>query len=248
MAGRIILLDAYGGEVITGWVTRFYPYLQVDGMADVPNPLLELRVGEPRNMRTDGDHTGAGISSRQVPATLSKVVVNVNDQTAGDNRVVALQAGLIGVAQDDDGALRPVAGWCLTNAEIQLDELLDRIARDHETTPPRQGLVPDGPADLIALYRRFGSASLFGGAWRLLSFDQHRQAGWVTVIFDLADGRSIGYMGSDEDVEWVALREGEDEPMLPVYGTSLAMLLNTALDSDGEFEHLRTRQRPQLFF
>jgi hypothetical protein len=38
------------------------------------------------------------------------VVINVNDQVCGDNQVVTVHGGLIGIAQDPDGALRPVAG------------------------------------------------------------------------------------------------------------------------------------------
>ena len=44
------------------------------------------------------------------------MVVNVNDRVSGDNRVVAVHAGLAGVAQDEDGALQPVAGWHLSPA------------------------------------------------------------------------------------------------------------------------------------
>jgi len=42
--------DAYGGEVITGWIARLYPYLMAGGIGDHPNPLLDLPIGEPRNV------------------------------------------------------------------------------------------------------------------------------------------------------------------------------------------------------
>ncbi len=32
-------IDSYGGEVITGWVARFYPYLTGQATADVPKPV-----------------------------------------------------------------------------------------------------------------------------------------------------------------------------------------------------------------
>jgi len=106
--------DAYGGEVVTGWIARLYPYLGGDGVFDQPNPLLQLPIDEPRDVTVDGrSYHGVGVGSNQVPALLSRVVVNVNDRVEGDNRVVALHAGLVGVAQDGDGALRPVAGWYL---------------------------------------------------------------------------------------------------------------------------------------
>lgn len=38
-------VDAYGGERITGWAARFYPYLETQGTVSTPNPLLELPIG-----------------------------------------------------------------------------------------------------------------------------------------------------------------------------------------------------------
>src|SRR5512139_2223919 len=40
-------IDAYGGKVVTGWAARFYPYLSSRGVAELPNPLLELPIDEP---------------------------------------------------------------------------------------------------------------------------------------------------------------------------------------------------------
>jgi len=88
------------------------------------------------------------------------VVVNVNGRIAGDNRTLALHAGLVGTVQDPDGALRPVAGWHLAPAAVEIEDVLDRITHDHDTTPPEPSRFGvDGPADLVALYRRIGSAS-----------------------------------------------------------------------------------------
>ncbi len=73
--------DAYGGGVITGWAARLYPYLLSSGGVDRPNPLLELPIDEPREL-TFGrmGYEGPGVRSDAVPATLSRVVVNVNDR------------------------------------------------------------------------------------------------------------------------------------------------------------------------
>jgi hypothetical protein len=104
--------DAYGGDVITGWVARLYPYLRGPAGADQPNPLLDLPIDQPREL-TSGrmGYNGPGVRSDTVPAALSRVTVTVNDRTCGDNSTVALYAGLVGIAQDADGALGPVAGW-----------------------------------------------------------------------------------------------------------------------------------------
>ncbi|MEV6103735.1 DUF4419 domain-containing protein [Streptomyces sp. NPDC051940] len=270
-------IDAYGGRVVTGWAARFYPYLRDAGVFGRPNPLLELPLGEPRDVAPDsrGFYRGPGVRSDDVPATLSRVVVNVNDRVAGDNRAVALHAGLVGVTQDEDGALRPVAGWHLTAAAVEIDDVLDRIVRDHATTPPLQTRSPHGgSAEAMAVYRRIGSATLFEGGsspWRVLPADERRivwrgpGGGMITAMIDLAGGRSICAFDepSTQATHWVVCRieaaTGErDEPPgaryhliddpadIPVYGTSLAFLLNAALDSGGDIAHLETGRQDQL--
>ncbi|MEU4645039.1 DUF4419 domain-containing protein [Micromonospora sp. NPDC023814] len=264
-------VDAYGGEVVTGWAARLYPYLRGKGTVDRPNPLLELPIDEPRDATVDGRgfYHGAGIRTDQVPATLSRATVNVNDLVAGDNRTVALHAGLVGVAQDDDGGLRPVAGWYLAPAAVEIDDVFDRIVRDHQTSPPQPMSLFNAPAEVVALYRRVGSATLFQ-TWRLLPVAEHRRVyrghgeQSLLTIIDLADGRSIcaALDYKSESTHWVLCRVQEvtaersefdgrfrlvDEPAdVPVYGTSLARLLDAALDSDGDITHLETGQLDQL--
>ena len=263
--------DAYGGERITGWAARFYPYLLGYGVVARPNPLLELPIDEPRDLtRGRMGYDGPGISSG-VPATLSRVIVNVNDQTARDNRVVALHAGLIGVAQDPDGALRPVAGWHLTAEQVEIDDVINRMEADHQVTPPQDARLINASADLIALYQRIGSATLFDGRWRLLPVSDHRRVsrGYgnlpLMAIIDLADGRSIAAAVDfiTETIHWVICRIEADRPdrvdgpdqryrladqpdEIPVHGTSLALVLNAALDSDGDISHLETGRLNQL--
>lgn len=256
--------DAYGGEMITGWVARLYPYLTGDGAADQPNPLLDLPIDHPREL-TSGrmGYTGPGVRSDTVPATLSRVIVNINDRIDRENRSMALHAGLVAVAQGHDGALRPVAGWHLTQAKPRIDDVIDRIIRDHHVTTPREDHMFFASADLAALYRRIGSATLFDGAWRIRPiaehghlYDNNGHRPIITVI-DLADGRTIGaavdhvtqtlhwLAGHFEDVtvndtprQHLVLRDHPTD--VPIYGTSITMLLAAALDSDGDISHLET--------
>ena len=271
-------VDAYGGDVITGWAARLYPYLTGGGVTDLPNPLLELPIDQPRDLTPGGGsgYWGPGIRSDDVPATVSKVRVDVNDKVTGENRVVALHAGLAGVTQDDDGALRPVAGWHLAVGAIGIGEVIDRLIADHEVTPPE----PDrdwrwpwefAPDEVIALYDRIGSAALLGGSWRLLPVTEHRTA-WLAgshhsllAIIGLADGRYIAATEkTGQATHWIACRLAEpgptgieprprqgcrllDDPAdVPVYGTSLALLLDAALDSGGDIAHLETARLGQL--
>jgi hypothetical protein len=233
--------DAYGGEIVTGWITRFYPYIASDGTNGRPNPMLDLRLGEPR------DQTGPGISTHDVPATLCRATINVSD--LGANRVVVLDAGLTGVAQDPSGALRPVAGWALAAAPPDIEDVLDRLVAEHETTPPRDDeFGPSGGSEVIALYHRIGSASLFDGAWRLRPHTETAYVGsgahTVYVRFDLADGRHIGEV--EGSAHWVILRSGDDPATVPVLGTSLAHLLDAAMDSGGDIAHLETMKLSEI--
>ncbi|WP_433199766.1 DUF4419 domain-containing protein [Dactylosporangium sp. CS-047395] len=254
--------DAYGGDVVTGWVTRFYPYLNGGAVPDRPNPMLELPIGEPRDT---GPDTPPGLTSTDVPATLSRVVVNLNDRAAGENVAVALHAGLIGVAQDAGGALRPVAGWYVAPAPIDMGDVLDRLVAGHETGPSL-GLPDDSPQEVVALYHKIGSASLFGGRWRLVPVEEPcyvlRLPGnlWAQTVFDLDDGRSIAWAFDERTMTtyWIAgriamgatryeLNTLADDPAdVPVLGTSLAMLLDAALDSGGDIAHLETGRLDQV--
>lgn len=263
--------DAYGGDVITGWAARLYPYLRDEGTLDWPNPLLDLPIDEPRDITVgDGwDYQGPGICSHHVPATLARVRVDVEDHFAQRNRAIMLHAGLIGVAQDDDGALRPIAGWHLTEATLEIDDVIDRIIRDHTSTPRQpEDHRPRGEqvcADVVALYRRIASATLFGGTWHILPTTAHRHAltenETILAIIDLADGRSIcaaqAFTFGAHPTYWIACRLEkienpeslpllaahrltEDPSDIPVYGTSLTQLLAAAMDSNGDITHLET--------
>jgi hypothetical protein len=267
--------DAYGGDVITGWAARLYPYLIANGVAGEPNPLLDLPIDQPRDLTPAGHfgYDGPGIRSSQVPAGLSKVTVNVNDAAGGDNRRVTLHGGLAGVTQDDDGALRPVAGWHLACAAAEVNEVIDRLIAGYQVTPaaPDRAALMEWPAEVSALYNRIGSATLFGGSWRLLPVAELRRASVadshlsILAVIDIPDGRSIAAV-TDEATDvthWISCRLTEESadriPVLPhrarladapsdvpVYGTSLALLLDAALDSGGDISHLETTRLSYL--
>jgi hypothetical protein len=122
-----------GSSFVTGWITRFYPYLHgSDGAVDRKNPLLALPIADMWEAKLDG---GTGISVDSVPRTLAKAIVTVNDRVSGSNAAVALYAGLVGVGQEKDGALQPIVGWHLTPAPIEIDAVVDRLVDQHDTTP-----------------------------------------------------------------------------------------------------------------
>jgi hypothetical protein len=264
----------YGARLVTGWVARLYPYLVGAGAVTRPNPLLELPIDEPRDITYDRSvgYRGPGISSTAVPATLSRVILNVNNQAEGRNQALALHAGLVGIAQDPDGALRPIAGWYLTTAQIEIDDVIDRIVADHQVTQPLEPHRLDyATADVMALYHRIDSATLFNGTWRILPASDHCTVYrgpdnvMLFTVIDLADGRSIAAAIDfhTKTFHWIACRiepvdpvdstesrrryRMVDEPRdVPVYGTSLAFLLDAALDADGDISHLEVGRLNEL--
>jgi hypothetical protein len=172
--------DAYGGDLITGWITRFYPYVKGQAANDRPNPMLELPIDEPK-LRTKSSkdyYSGPGLRSDSVPATVSRVPVRIVDRAQMDLRAIDLVAGVVAVAQELDGALRPVVGWHVDNAQIQMEDVIERIKRDHVSTPaganPLRALM-GGSAELVAFYMALQRATLFAGerAWRVRSLREY---------------------------------------------------------------------------
>ncbi|MET9225396.1 DUF4419 domain-containing protein [Lentzea sp. NPDC003310] len=242
-------VDAYGGELVTGWITRFYPYLDLSGGGLEPNPMLDLPLGDPR------DRTDLGISTASVPATLCRAVIGE----------VAVDAGLVGVTQHDNGALEPVAGWAVSSAPVDLAAALDRVVAEHESTPPRpvEEVVElgankivlrhqvQGSGELISLYGQLGTASLHGGTWRVPAYAEARgeRIGrhLARPVLEHVDGRVVGevYDFPSGLVRWVLFRPGDVPRDVPVLGASLALVLLSVLEHD-DVGHLETQSLAEL--
>jgi hypothetical protein len=255
--------DAYGGEVITGWITRLYPYIEVDGVVNHPNPMLALPIDEPRGFPSGKHYDGPGLRSSAVPATRSRVRVHVVDG-AGAPRGVALEAGVVAVAQEPDLALRPMIAWRLAPAEAEIEDVVDRILADPRTVvvkPAGEHRDLEGPAELIALYQRIDTATLFESprTWRIRAPGEHLQLRMkagdpIFCLIDVPDGRSIGYrfpLRSGE-IRWylctirepssgatrsgiAALQPISKSAMIDL-GDSLTAILDAALDADGAID------------
>lgn len=269
------ILDPVGegsATMVTGWIARLFPYVVGDGVPGArPNLLLELPLEEPGDL-TDGVRPDrvCGVRPEDVRAMMSRVVVHLEDRSSDVRRAVALHGGLVSVAQDATGALYPVAGWHLTSADAELEDLFDRIEQEHVVTAP--GWVEGhGDADVEAMYQRMGSATLFGGGWRLERPDGVRRVildgGFtVTPVFDLPDGRAISWVhrSRDQECHWAVCRleevltdsglgfqlrhfEFADDPAeVWLYGTSFAELLKVALDNGGDIDSLRSGRLAEL--
>lgn len=219
--------DAYGGDVITGWVTRLYPYVEATGTFDRPNPMLALPIDEPKLLtKSNKDkYSGPGLRSSEIPATVSRVNVRVVDQRSSTHKNIDLVAGVIAVAQDEDLALRPIVGWRVENGTARIEDVLERIEHDHVTEPARkeERRFLEASGDVLAFYDKFERATLFAGdrAWKILAPNERvsvriERGGRLSItgIAELPDGRllcSAQRYGSKIEV-WFACRIAADPP------------------------------------
>lgn len=151
--------EAYGGEVMTGWLARLFPY--VGDEPGVRNPALgpeaEAAAGrrwfgrrKPRAKRSRW--IGPGLAPSAVPSGMALARVTVVDARPGADpearEMVRVLGGLCGVAVDADGALRAEPGWGVAPADpvTWAIEVLRRRGRV-------QGAVEDGAARLEAVSR-----------------------------------------------------------------------------------------------
>lgn len=106
--GRIIKQEeTYGGELLDGWLLDLIPFLRSEGEGLTANPLL----CQPRDRAaTWGQGIGSlGVSPGDLPKGLSRVPFSVRYQERSWN--MEMVAGLVGVSQNEDGALEARIGW-----------------------------------------------------------------------------------------------------------------------------------------
>lgn len=196
--------DAYGGDVITGWVARLFPYLRELGRDDAPNPLLDLPLDQPR------DTTEGGVSPTKLPAAPSRVAFHV--RVRDEHRDLTLEGGVTAVIQHADLALEPICGWALRPHTADIHDVAHRLEAVAATTAALRSTgpgdlaffrsIPEGPAEVVALYRRIASATIATrqGVCRLLPTAEHVRleleprrdgVGPLHRFLDLPDGTFI---------------------------------------------------------
>ncbi len=107
------LQEAYGGDVINGWVGYLFPYIKQfgQGPCNLKNPMF------------DGHD---GISTHSAPSGLSEVPFIWEQASTCTKRMSAI-GGLVGVTQDPlTKSLEPIAGWAVCDAK-PIDELVFQI-------------------------------------------------------------------------------------------------------------------------
>ena len=108
-----------GGDVITGWITAFFPYFwDTHGNPTVKNKWL-VNGGEKLQLLLDAKDYGPKVP--KVPSSLSRVpFVWIYD---GQKFDMELLGGFVGVAQDNVTlGLKPEIGWAIRQANPSMDE------------------------------------------------------------------------------------------------------------------------------
>ncbi len=224
-------IDAYGGEKITGWVTRFYPYVKSGATVDQKNPMLELPIDEPRGMAAKGaSYTGPGLTADTLPFSRASVLVEVTDEGSNVIRRVSLEGGIVAIAQDEDGSLRPVAGWQLMPAYPSINDVVARLASSEfgAETSNRQAdddMPGEVPEELKVLMAAAGTRSFFldGKAWTPRPFGAHdyiciegAERWAIRRVIDFPDGSCLCHTTSprsprSRQVHWLVCRLPKEE-------------------------------------
>jgi hypothetical protein len=211
--------DAYGGEVVTGWIARLYPYVKGDGAFRERNPLLtvaEEEIGRSRKASNSMfDYSGPCISADSTMPGLSKVemVVEISERPT---RNFDLLGGLVGVRQHDDGALEAQAGWFVVEAQARISDVIEKLrgaglpelpsqssqTSQHGESPFKRSMTR--PEEIMALYSSFDGGMLPFG-W-LLRPARELAWGWhvikphfkyasveMTVFADLPDRSMLAF-------------------------------------------------------
>jgi hypothetical protein len=152
------LRQAYGGDIINGWVAKLFPYVRAftHGPCNRRNPIFD---------------TGVGFQTLVAPSGLSRVPFTWRNLVNDRERAMEAVGGLVGVTQDRETfALRPKVGWAVREAEV-MDVYLSRLGKDHTTFAGTNVQEQDSrgwvrgtglPADLSKFYHRTNGAELFG--------------------------------------------------------------------------------------
>ncbi|MDJ1184636.1 DUF4419 domain-containing protein [Roseofilum casamattae] len=192
--------DAYGGDVITGWLAELFPYL-LDDMTKAPtrkNYILNIE----RSNLTIHD----GISPDSLPLGLSQVPFKI--ALGKQEFALELLAGFIGVYQHpDEGTLSAEIGWSVQERN-QLQKLLEKIEREHTTEEPMDwsNFSPGQHVskEHIQIIERFDGATLYPNtshSWIVPKYEdcecyiRHGEDNFslVQLLITLGDGRCIAY-------------------------------------------------------
>ncbi len=192
--------EAYGADVVTGWIGRLFPLLGGEGRYDQPNPLLLLPPGT--YPAVEAFSPAQRVTTASVPPGPATATIQLRDAATGAEQTIQLRGGLLAVVQDDTGALEPVAGVVVmpgADGMSRMQALIDRIQAEHTWTLPA-GHKAAGSAEMRLFGEQIGSVRFAGGA-RLYAPEERRTInltaggrwrGTALLLGELPDGGVVG--------------------------------------------------------
>ncbi|NTX05414.1 DUF4419 domain-containing protein [Myxococcus sp. CA040A] len=223
---------AYGWDRASGWVTRLFPYVGNAGRFNRRNPILEQSHADMMKSVENGDendwHWGPGLALHEAPAGLSCVPLHLSAVTSDWSETWSLEAGVLAVAVDSEGALVPRAGGLVRRSHASMSQVIERIVAEHSVTRATEASTFHGVAELNALYDHLARATLFPDTmpWRLRSTAEHTEVHIpvdgngdfvvpVRCLVDLPDGTvlALRYCSGRRPHCYVRLRSDALEPL-----------------------------------
>jgi hypothetical protein len=253
----------YGVELITGWLTDLFPYIQhsVTKAASVRNPVLEIDRCELPNASSSEpffQQVAHGISPESLPLGISQAPFQLITPD-GKEYSLELVAGFIGVYQDSQQqTLQPEIGWAVRECSDRFAQLLDNIQQQHLTQPPinwsefYRSSTDAVPKEHIQMLERFDGATLYphsGHSWQIPKYSFRKPCtipkansfdDYATHLMDLEDGRCIAYVFNPEKSECLIFvgKQSLDSEQLHkpvIIAHSIPELLERILKAEGRY-------------
>ncbi len=210
------LRDAYGEELMNGWIAHLFPYVRnyVTGRFTIPNPILGVTDEDWEDASYD---LGPGLSADSLPSGLSFVPFQYRDRLV--SKRMEFVGGVAGVHQEGL-ALKPKPGWAVREVRTAL-QFIDELMLYGSPRPPKPAgavsealhgtvsfLLGDVPAELNALYHKCDGIRFPQWQFEFLPVQdleplatvEHRTDGGV----DYSDMRGIAF-GKMQDGAWIAV-------------------------------------------
>lgn len=251
------LREEYGGDIINGWITSFFPYVRWGAQG-------------PAIRRNQCFGTTEGIQASNAPSALSKVPLKVTDKSGNEMARLEAVGGLVGVRQHANLAVEPQSGWLIRESE---PDPLDAFSRTFAPFAVPGGTTKrlDATDDLLPLdlerfyadyssccfpnYALFKQITLFGKEesirrsqrtppplpWSPMMLRKIGAAGGTGIVIDLASSTT-----ARDPKRVIALAVGPDPEQYPVVANSFSELAEELIQTKGHPHWIEKGWRPRV--
>jgi len=185
-------VEAYGEDIVTGWIARLYPYLEgLDGLSR--NTGLDALKPATSAERWIGE----GFAATDAPNGWSSASLCL--QAGSAETSLRLFGGFVGYRQHDDGDLRADIAWAV-GPVAAVSAAVDTLLGSAETVYPPSGIsirewhIDSVPAALVELYERCNGLCIADVELRHhADFTRVGTDGRAVVFADVADGHRLAF-------------------------------------------------------